>query len=70
MSDVLTRDSAESTPARLPAEPGCPPAGSEERLDWDVALVTPPARPHGTIRVTLEYKGRSKPIPTDDPWAE
>jgi hypothetical protein len=36
---------------------------ADDALDWDVAIVTPPARRSGTIRVTLRYAGRSKPEP-------
>ena len=42
----------------------------EDILDWDAAIVTPPPRRSGTIRVRLIYKGRSKPMPVEDPWAE
>ena len=42
----------------------------EDILDWDFAIVTPPPRPSGTIRVRLIYKGRSKPIPVEDFWEE
>ena len=45
------------------------PAYSEEDiLNWDVAIQVPPPRPSGTIRVKLKYKGRSKPIPIENPW--
>ena len=40
----------------------------EDILNWDAAIVTPPPRPSGTIRVRLIYNGRSKPIPVKDPW--
>lgn len=39
-----------------------------ERLDWDAFLEVPPARPHGTIEVTLEFAGRAKPLPVDEDW--
>ena len=42
----------------------------EDLLNWDAAIVTPPPRQSGTIRVKLIYKGRSKPIPVEDPWEE
>jgi len=35
-------------------------------LDWDARIEISPPRPSGTIRVKLEYRGRSKPIPVDD----
>ena len=52
------------------------PAGessSGEELDIlndNVLIPTAPARPSGTIQVTLTYAGRSIPIPVEDPWAE
>ncbi len=46
-----------------------PPTYDEEDvLNWDAVVVPPPPRRSGTIRVKLIYKGRSKPIPDDNPW--
>ena len=42
----------------------------EDIFNWDAAIVTPPPRPSGTIRVKLIYKGRSKPIPVENFWEE
>ena len=42
----------------------------EDILNVDAVIVTPPPRRSGTIRVKLIYKGRSKPIPVEDPWEE
>ena len=42
----------------------------EDILNWDAAIVPPPPRLSGTIRVRLIYKGRSKPLPGEDPWEE
>ena len=42
----------------------------DDLLDWGAAIVTPPPRRSGTIRVRLIYKGRSKPIPVENPWEE
>lgn len=42
----------------------------EDLLDWDAAIITPPSRPSGTIRVKLKYKERRKPSPFDDYWEE
>ena len=42
----------------------------EDILNVDAVIVIPPPRQSGTIRVKLKYKGRSKPIPVDDPWEE
>ena len=41
----------------------------ENILNWDVAIMSPP-RLSGTIRVRLIYKGRSKPMPVENPWGE
>lgn len=40
----------------------------EDVLNWDAVVVPPPPRRSGTIRVKLIYKGRSKPIPDENPW--
>ena len=40
----------------------------ESILDWDITIETAPSRPSGTIQVQLEYRGRSTPIPVEDPW--
>ena len=42
----------------------------EDILDWDFAIVPPPPRRSGTIRVKLIYKGRRKPIPVENFWEE
>ena len=47
-----------------------PVYGEEDILDWDAAIVTPPPRPSGTIRVRLIYKGRRKPIPAENLWED
>ena len=47
-----------------------PTYDAEDILDWDAAIVTPPPRPSGTIRVRLIYKGRSKPMPVENFWEE
>ncbi|MGD0094418.1 MAG: type II toxin-antitoxin system Phd/YefM family antitoxin [Planctomycetota bacterium] len=39
-----------------PAEP------AEDVLDWDAAIVAPPPRRSGKIRVKFVYKGRDKPL--------
>ncbi len=38
-----------------------------EVLDWDACLEAPPARPSGTIKVRLHFRGRDEPIPVDEP---
>ena len=47
-----------------------PTYDEEDILNADAVIVTPPPRQSGTIRVKLKYKGRSKPIPVDDPREE
>lgn len=47
-----------------------PTADEPEILNDDVLIEAAPDRPGGTIRVKLDYAGRSTPIPADDPWAE
>ena len=47
-----------------------PTYDEEDILDWDAAIVTPPPRPSGTIRVRLIYKGRSKPFSIENFWEE
>ena len=42
----------------------------EDILNSDAAIVTPPPRRSGTMRVKLIYKGRSKPMLIEDPWEE
>ena len=45
-----------------------PTYDEEDILNWDAIVVPPPPRRSGTIRVKLIYKGRSKPIPDENPW--
>ncbi len=47
-----------------------PDYDEDDLLNWDVAITPPPPRRSGTIRVKLVYKGRSKPLPIDNPWEE
>ena len=47
-----------------------PTYSEEDILNWEFTIETPPPRPSGTIRVKLKYKGRSKPIPLENPWEE
>ena len=47
-----------------------PTYDEEDILNWDVAITPPPPRKSGTIRVRLIYKGRSKPLPVENPWEE
>lgn len=51
--------------ARL--EPAASGVEDLDVLDWDVRLEPPAPRRAGTVRVTLAYRGRSKPIPIERP---
>lgn len=46
------------------------PVEGTDILDWEASLDAPPPRRSGTIRVTLAFAGRSRPIPVDDPAAD
>lgn len=41
----------------------------EQILNWDFAIEAEPKRRTGTIQVTLEFAGRDKPLPEENPWA-
>lgn len=60
----VTQKFAETQQQRL----AFPAYDEEDILNWDAVVVPPPPRRSGTIRVKLIYKGRSKPIPDEDPW--
>ena len=60
----ITQKFAETQQQRL----AFPTYDEEDILNWDAVVVPPPPRRSGTIRVKLIYKGRSKPIPDEDPW--
>ena len=62
----ITQECADTQSQRLDV----PTYSEEDILNWEVAIETPPPRPSGTIRVKLKYKGRSKPIPLENPWEE
>ena len=47
-----------------------PSYDDKDLLNWDVAIITPPPRPSGTVRVKLKYKGRSKPFPIENSWED
>ncbi len=67
---MKTTRSKNATPKKRTQRLAFPTYDEEDLLDWDAAIVTPPPRPLGTIRVRLIYKGRSKPIPVENPWEE
>ena len=62
----ITQEFADTQSQRLDV----PTYSEEDTLNWEFAIETPPPRPSGTIRVKLKYKGRSKPIPLENPWGE
>ena len=66
IESALTQESSDTPHKHL----AFPSYDEEDILDWDVAIVTPPPRPSGTIRVRLKYKGRSKPFPIEDFWED
>ena len=41
----------------------------EQVLDWEFAIESEPKRPKGTTQVTLQFAGRDRPLPEEDPWA-
>ena len=57
--------------AHQPRNPpqGESPAVAGEHLDWDAHIAIAPKRRSGSISVELEYGGRGKPTPVEDPWA-
>lgn len=40
-----------------------------ELLDWDFCIETLPKRPSGVVEADVEFVGRGRPIPLDDPHA-
>ena len=40
-----------------------------ELLDWDFCIESPPSRPTGIVEADVEFLGRGRPIPLDDPHA-
>jgi len=60
----ITQEFADSQQQRL----AFPTYDEEDLLDWEAVVAPPPPRRSGTIRVKLIYKGRSQPIPLEDPW--
>lgn len=56
---LAASDTSEENLALLPEDP--------EVLDWDAGIETPPPRPMGTVLVKLEFQGRDKPVPVENP---
>ena len=46
------------------------PLEGAEMLSWDAAIDAPMPRRSGTVRVSLEFAGRGRPTPVDDPSAD
>ena len=65
---MKTTQSKNSTNKKQKQRLAFPVYDEDDLLKWDVA-VPPPPRRSGTIRVRLIYKGRSKPMPVENPWA-
>ena len=45
-------------------------APDDEVLDWDVFIEKTPARPGGVIDAEIQFTGRGRPIPVDQPGGE
>ena len=67
---MKTKRSKDTVNKKSIQRPAFPSYDEEDILNWDAAIDTPPPRRSGTIRVKLIYKGRSKPIPVENPWEE
>lgn len=66
-SSLPCQDSKAIEPAYIHGRLASAPE-EQEMLDWDAHIETPPPRPSRTIKVKLVYTGRSKPIPSDNPY--
>lgn len=40
-----------------------------ELLDWDFCIENPPTRRSGVVEADVEFVGRGRPMPLDDPHA-
>ena len=67
---MKTTQSKNTTTKKQKQRLAFPVYDEEDILDWDAAIVTPPPRRSGTIRVRLIYNGRSKPLPVENFWEE
>lgn len=63
---MKTRQLKNTTTKKQKQHLAFPVYDEEDILNWDAAILTPPPRRSGTIRVRLIYKGRSKPIPVEN----
>lgn len=60
--------SANTTNKKQKQRLALPTYDEEDILNWNAAIIPPPPRQSGTIRVKLKYKGRSKLFPVEDFW--
>lgn len=68
MTPIAPFESAIALP--LPdAQQSAPPVSETEGTDWEAEIITP-CKPVYSLRVKLKYKGRRKPVPAENPWAE
>jgi len=65
-----TKQSKNTTNKKQKQRLAFPVYDEEDILNWGAAIVTPPPRRSGTIRVKLIYKGRRQPIRVEDPSEE
>ena len=67
---MKTKQPANATTKKQNQRLAFPTYDEEDILNLDAVIITPPPRQSGTIRVKLIYKGRSKPMPVENPWEE
>jgi hypothetical protein len=65
--ETTTPEQLASLPLPNGVQPPAASKGTDEMLDWDLWLPTPPPRPQGTIQVQFVHAGRSRPVPVEDP---
>jgi hypothetical protein len=72
MMPVETRPTDQTIvgPPQAVPSPAPQAAETEQALDWEICLATPPPRPAGTLLVHLVAAGRSRPIPVPEPGAD
>ena len=67
---MKTGQSKSTTNQKRKQCPAFPFYDEKDVLNLDAAIVTPPPRQSGTIRVKLVYEEPSKLIPVESPWKE
>jgi hypothetical protein len=72
MREGTLRERAEvgSSEAGGSGRPVPPPLEGADVLDWDASIDVPPPRRSGTVRVSLDRAGRSRPFPVEDPASD